>query len=346
MLTVLHHAHWGVDLFFVLSGFSLSQPWLARISKEPATSETLSSWRTSFFIRRAVRIYPGYLAALTLVIVAVPAVRHHPSFPTTLAAHLTLLQGYSSPGSFAIIGAAWSLSTEASFYLLWPFLAPRILTRRPSLRPWLLGAALVVSAWLLRGVFHELAPLTAAPGTFLEASQRRWAPCRIDQFILGALAAALHARMVAGISPKQRSGISMALVLLAVLALPPFFFLEGSFYGTKLGSWPYALISLATTALVLGAALCPESVARWLFPAPLRAVGLVSYGVFLNHQLALGATAPIAGPPGSWSVMGLHTALALGLSLLLAWVSWVFIERPAMEWAASRTKPGSRTGAS
>ena len=380
VLTVLHHAHWGVDLFFVLSGFSLAQPLLVRLSRSsPADPDPLAwaAWGRSFFVRRAARLYPAYLAALALVVAAVPNLTRHPSFPASALAHLTLLQGYFLPGGLAIIGAAWSLSTEVSFYLAWPLLAPRLLAApsprgatpppaspeapshraytsnkesvhppaRAPLRPWRFGLALVALVWLVRAALHELALHPTAPPWLLEASQRRWAVSRLDQFVLGALAAAAHARLTRPPSPSPHSPspltrVAPLLVALSALALPGAFFLEGTFHGRPLGAWPYALVSLATTALVLSAASCGEAASRWLFPRHLRFVGVVSYGVFLNHQLALGATAHLTGPAGSWSALGAHATLGLALSLALGGLSWVSVERPVIEWASRLTKSG------
>jgi peptidoglycan/LPS O-acetylase OafA/YrhL len=431
LMTVLHHAHWGVDLFFVLSGFSLAQPILARAARaaEGAKAETersgprgaaadeeaprtrlaslspspegalaFSSWGRSFFRRRAARIYPAYLVALALVITTVPAVRHHPSFPASLAAHLALVQGYVTPGGLAIIGAAWSLTTEVTFYLAWPLLAPRILaapvragqgsprealttasaTRpssadtpapaevahvaragelsvidrpassagetRPRKNPWVTGIVLVLAVWVVRGVLHEVALRASAPSWLFEASQRRWAVSRVDQFILGGLAASLHARAVRSRFAAGLARIAPVLVVLAALALVPAFYLEGTFHPEPLGSWPYALVSLATAALVFASASAGPRASRWLFPGPLRAVGVVSYGVFLHHQLALGATAHASGPAGSWGSLATHAGLALALSLLLGWLSWVLVERPVIERAARRSRWDGRRG--
>ena len=351
LMTVLHHAHWGVDLFFVLSGFSLAQPILARAARaaearEPRDELAFSAWGRAFFRRRAARIYPAYLVALALVIVSVPAIARSPSFPASLAAHLALLQGYVTPGGLAIIGAAWSLTTEATFYIAWPLLAPRILASpvRPPVpsrvrgrhNPWLTGTVLVIVVWLLRGALHEIALLPAAPAWLLEASQRRWAVSRLDQFVLGGLAASLHARAARSRLAPQLARIAPALVVASALSLVPAFYLEGTFYPEPLGSWPYALVSLSTAALVLASALAGERASRWLFPGPLRAVGVISYGVFLHHQLALGATARLSGSAGTWRALALHASLALGLSALLGWLSWVLVERPVIERAARR----------
>ena len=59
VLTTLHHAWWGVDLFFVSSGFSLALSWIRSGGQST----------TAFFLRRAARILPGYYVALAITLV-------------------------------------------------------------------------------------------------------------------------------------------------------------------------------------------------------------------------------------------------------------------------------------
>src|SRR6185437_14252626 len=64
VLTVLHHAHWGVDLFFVLSGFSLAQGYLRAFAGGPRAPPSARA----FLRRRAARILPAYYVALTITL--------------------------------------------------------------------------------------------------------------------------------------------------------------------------------------------------------------------------------------------------------------------------------------
>jgi len=79
----------------------------------------------------------------------------------------------------------------------------------------------------------------------------------------------------------------------------------------------------AREAVLRGAAL------RIVAPAPLCAVGVVSYGVFLYHQLAIGVVGA-ALPGEGWGCLAVNGALALALSLAAGAASWVVVERPMM----------------
>ncbi|MEP7121313.1 MAG: acyltransferase [Byssovorax sp.] len=334
-LTILHHAWWGVDLFFVLSGFSLAQGYVSAF----AAGRAAPSPRV-FLARRAARIVPAFLAAIAVMIAARPGVVRLPGFPAALAAHLALLQGYVTPGGIVLIGAAWSLTTEAHFYLLLPLFARPLLDPSRPARRWLTIGLICALGWGSRALLHAWILEPGVHTALLEASQRRWVTSRLDQFALGAFAAAIHAAIVA--SPRvgvaaRRAPVALAL---SVVALVVALRLEGALYLDPYGSWPYALLSLATAALVLSASLLEGRALAWTTPAPLCALGIISYGVFLYHQLALGLAAhAIRGAPSSWAALGVNAALALALSVAMGVASWTLIERPALRFAASRLRP-------
>ncbi len=126
--------------------------------------------------------------------------------------------------------------------------------------------------------------------------------------------------------------------LVSLLALPITFRLEGALYLSPGGSWPYASMSLATAALVLSASLCEGRSLRLIAPRPLQALGVVSYGVFLYHQLALGLVGSALGKDSAtWLSLFANGALALALSALAGLASWTWIEKPLLARAA--TKP-------
>jgi peptidoglycan/LPS O-acetylase OafA/YrhL len=116
----IHHwyEHWlnagilGVSLFFVLSGFILA--YTAR--------ETISKPR--FYALRFARIYPLYFAT---ALITLPNFWRHPAYPRlpVLTADLFLVQSWFGPDFATQLNApSWSLSTEAFFYLVFPFFLP------------------------------------------------------------------------------------------------------------------------------------------------------------------------------------------------------------------------------
>jgi peptidoglycan/LPS O-acetylase OafA/YrhL len=324
IMTALHHAWWGVDLFFVISGFSLSLGYLRDRGDRPPQRAA------AFLLRRAARILPAFFVALAVVIAVRPDVVLSPRFPAALAAHATLLHGYVSPGGVVLIGPAWSLTTESHFYLLMPLLAGPLLRRRR----YALGLAIVLAAWVARGALHAAVLEPGARTGLFELTQRRAIVSRLDQFVLGMLAAAAYVDIQRAGLAARAAAVAPFVLALSFPALLASFWLEGALYLTPGGSWPYALISLATAAIVLAACACDARPAAWT--SSLRALGIVSYGFFLYHELALDLVAtlipPAAGEP-TWSRLAWTASLALATSVLAGLASWSLIERTALQWS-------------
>ncbi len=105
----------GVDLFFVLSGFLITSILL----KANEGGEKKMSILGNFIARRTLRIFPIYYVAIfTLVLLGNPFVRDHLSWFLTYTANV-LFYRQQNWNNF---GHTWSLSVEEQFYLVWPWL--------------------------------------------------------------------------------------------------------------------------------------------------------------------------------------------------------------------------------
>jgi len=126
--------------------------------------------------------------------------------------------------------------------------------------------------------------------------------------------------------------------LLAALALAALASELGSFVGQLRMPWVWlfnALIALAFASLVLGAAADPRgAVARGLQWRPLAWLGMVSYSLYLWHAPLLHGFAQWAQrAAGTWDLLWLTVA-----SLVLAWLSYRFVERPFLGARARRAE--------
>lgn len=104
-----YSAHFGVTIFFVISGFLITRLLLKEHEKSGQVS------LLAFYRRRTFRIFPAayfYIACITLV--AAPF-----AHPYLLQA-LTYTMCYTGPARPWLLGHLWSLSVEEQFYLLWP----------------------------------------------------------------------------------------------------------------------------------------------------------------------------------------------------------------------------------
>lgn len=144
----------GVSFFFVLSGFILTYAYqgrFTRLRRNPVLG---------FYRSRLARIYPVYVLAFAWSLFLTPPSMYGGigSWLGLALANLLLVQSFipSLAAAFSFDGVAWSLSDEATFYLIFPVVARLVEWARPRLTTsWLLfGAA---TAWLaLVGVLVPL----------------------------------------------------------------------------------------------------------------------------------------------------------------------------------------------
>jgi len=108
----------GVTLFFVLSGFLLFLPYARALLFE-------NRWPSMrrFYLRRALRIIPGYYVALCLMILLFQRQYLQPDHWKQLALFFTFFMDSVPQTWRKLNGPFWTLAVEWQFYLLLPFLA-------------------------------------------------------------------------------------------------------------------------------------------------------------------------------------------------------------------------------
>ncbi len=108
----------GVTLFFVLSGFLLFLPYAKAILFE-------NQWPSmrQFYLRRALRILPGYYISLGLLILWMHQEYLQPAHWKELGFFLTFTMDSSTQTFQQLNGPFWTLAVEWQYYLLLPFLA-------------------------------------------------------------------------------------------------------------------------------------------------------------------------------------------------------------------------------
>jgi peptidoglycan/LPS O-acetylase OafA/YrhL len=324
----------GVDLFFVLSGFLITGI-LLRVRDQP-------SYFKNFYVRRSLRIFPLYYAALVVIFLVLP---RFVVFDTPGVQRVFHAQGwlwaYSEDIAIFVhnedffdpdplwVGHFWSLAVEEHFYLVWPLVV--YFCRRRTLI--VASLFLIVATPLIRGLMlaRHLDMAMIYTQTF----------SRTDELALGGLLAiAAEALPYAQLARYARwaVGVSIAAVVLAM-------FIQGGplWWGhwTSLGPG-FSALALGATGLMVFA-VSPEGnvFSRLLEGRVLRAFGKYSYGLYVLHvplqplylhlfpPMAIGALARGLGHTGS-RVVGLlgFAALGLALTMMLAALSFHFFEQP------------------
>jgi len=174
----------GVSFFFVLSGFILAYTYRDRLTRADGPA------LRGFYASRIARIYPLGLATFLVAAVALGAqwARAGIAGVATAAAQLTLTQAWLPFGdpfahgrlaALGFDGPAWSLSCEAFFYLLFPFLLVTLARRRA----WQLGiVAAEAWGWALMLAFELRGSTIAGWALYI------FPPVRLAEFVVGVCA--------------------------------------------------------------------------------------------------------------------------------------------------------------
>lgn len=306
----------GVDVFFVISGFLITS----------IITNELRAGRFSvigFYERRARRILPALFVVMALCLPAawllmLPA--EAAAFGRSLVAVSVFGSNvlfWRSSGYFDLAAEekpllhTWSLGVEEQFYIVFPLLLALCWRGGARRLAWLLASlallSLLVSQWALERY---------ALGSFFLAPTRAW------ELLAGALVAlgcnqALRFRPVAGWPLRWQGALGLAGL---ALVLVPVFVYDGKTPFPGIAALPPVLGTVLVLAFVL-----PGSWAhRFLTLPPVLWLGLISYSAYLWHQPLLAfARLSQPGTPPAWLL-----ATMAALSLVLAHLSWRFVEAP------------------
>jgi peptidoglycan/LPS O-acetylase OafA/YrhL len=321
------HGYLAVDLFFVLSGFVLA----LTAARDFASRGWLASG--GFWARRVARIMPLNLFVVGAIVTAnVLAHGGTGAPPARVACNALALQGFGT--CVSLNAPAWTLSFEWLAYALFPLILGAVL-----LSPLALCAASVTGAVL------ALIVMTVTSGrATLDSSQfgPAWSAIRcVGEMVLGVAAYRAYA------APRVRAALSSDTVLgLAVIASA-----AGCIFGERVAAcwiggdvwavaaFPVLILCLASNNGRLGRAL------GW---APLHALGVISFSIYLLHDPILQReTRLMAAWRPDWTAQGAATCMFVLLApvsvIPLAWLSRRLIEVPgrrAVRWLLlHRTAP-------
>jgi peptidoglycan/LPS O-acetylase OafA/YrhL len=347
----------GVPVFFALSGFLLSRPYLDAILDD----RPLPDWR-AFYRRRVLRIIPAYWVALTATYVWLRPDSASQASGIDYPLHYLLLQIYPS-GTFPRgISPAWTLAVEATFYAALPLLA--VLTYR-VLRPVPTTSrrALILLALLAGAAIASLTYRTVLYGVGHPLQAVLWLPGMFGEFAVGigiaTLATWARRREVARPVTAFLGRHDLLWWTFAALLLV--------FQSTQIGlerglahaNWNRELYSeliriAIATFLLLPVAFGPQGrgvVRRVLRSWPIASLGVVSYGVFLWHVPLIEAVIGWTGrqPFLDWSKPGMGVlsgdvlvpvSLAFVAAVVAGTISWFVIEKPLLRRGGGRRPAG------
>jgi peptidoglycan/LPS O-acetylase OafA/YrhL len=344
----------GVEVFFVISGYLISALLLAE-------------WRQrgridlkGFWMRRARRLLPALyvllVVSLAFAVVFLPgevarlrgdvlAAFGYVTNWYLIFAHVSYFEAVGRP---SLLQHLWSLAVEEQFYLLWPPIlalvlaigASRLRSRR-ALTVALAGAVASAVAMALLyspGVdpsriyygtdTRSTGLLCGAALAFLWSPGEKYPPSE-----------ARHHGLPNRGRFRRRWGCTAPLLLdvlgFAALGALVWFFVHLGEFRPLLYEGGFALVALATVATIMAVVHPYSFIGARLFlgSAPLRWIGVRSYGIYLWHWPVFMVTRPDLDVPFE----GLPVlALRLSVTLLLADLSYRYIERPIRRGALGR----------
>lgn len=359
---------YGVDSFFVLSGFLITSLLL----KEWGGTGTVRLGR--FWAGRARRLLPALfllVAVIGVVLALVPRLLQTPHvLGDALSTVFYVSNWYSIHGGVTYFSLAsqpspllhtWSLAIEEQFYLLWPLVVLGVLTVGTSTRSrragrravevlgggklFLLGAATTRHlAWSRRRRLHVLFALACAGSLASALLMVLLAPdgyttrayygtdTRAQALLVGA-AVAIGLTLWRDGTRRRWFTRSASVLAVAGAAGTAALWCSTSENSTFAFSGGFLLASLAAGAVVLGCAVAPRSlVVRLLELPPLPQWGRISYGVYLWYWPVL---LVLTGQRLHWGVYPLFLA-RVGITVAIAAISYDLVEMPIRRGALRR----------
>ncbi|MFI5366055.1 MAG: acyltransferase family protein [Candidatus Binatia bacterium] len=150
VIAIGYAGHFGVPLFFVISGFILVLPFV-RSYRQGTTKPHLGS----YYLRRLVRLEAPYVVNVTIAFLLIVLTNvGWRTFIPHFAATLVYLHGPIFGQASWVNGVAWSLEVEVQFYIVMPVLAMVFAVRSRAARRILLVAAILVLAYLVQQLIH------------------------------------------------------------------------------------------------------------------------------------------------------------------------------------------------
>jgi peptidoglycan/LPS O-acetylase OafA/YrhL len=299
--------HYGVHLFFIISGFVLALPFAAHhLGGRPPVK------LRAYFIRRLTRLEPPYIIAMLVLTVAL-AFTHAPRPP--LLPHLLASLGYVHNivyGAASTINViAWSLEIEVQFYIFAPALAIVFAVR---------------GRWMRRAII--VAAIAAVLALQLWLAPASWVPLSVVGFLQFFLAGFFLADLyVADWKGKPERTPWWDLVSLAGWPLLALLWMRSA--------TPNPVLFITLAFALFCAAFRGSISSRVLGTPAIATIGGMCYSIYLLHFPLISAigrhTLQAGAGDRPWMHLLIQTAIIAPPVLLICGVYFALVERPCME---------------
>ena len=335
----------GVGVFFTLSGYLITDLLLAQVARSGRIH------LGGFWLGRARRLLPALFVMLVVVTawVTVFGPAQPSQFREAVAAAALYVSNwqlilhhvsyFAAFGPLSPLNHLWSLAVEEQFYIVWPFLLllgvylvreANPLGIRARLAAVTVGLA-IASAVTMAVLYHpSLDPSRVYYGT----------DTRACELLAGAALAMVwpSRRLTAGIAAGARRALD-GLGILGLLGIGLLVW-QTSEFSPFLYQGGFVLLAISTVLVVAALAHPACRLGVVLGWAPLRWIGVRSYGIYLWHFPIIVLTSP----SGVHQTDLLRDALQVAATFGVAALSWRFVEQPVRHGALGRLWGRLRSG--
>ena len=323
----------GVDVFFVISGYLISASILSEMQSGRFSI-------AAFYERRIRRIFPALLVMLFVVsilayiyLLPVEMLEYARSLLGALASGSNFLfwheGGYfDSPSALKPLLHTWSLGVEEQFYILFPIflvVMRRWFPKRLQAGIYAIAAISLVAA--CRTVQHD------------DAAAFYFAPLRAWELLIGTIISQRYLPAPrSAVGRNLMTGIGLALIVAPAILYTP---------DTRFPGLTALPPCLGAALLIAGGDTGSSLVGRLLSWTPIRFIGLISYSLYLWHWpvIVFRSSGSFLLYANQWPEKLVKLVL-LGISIVLATLSWRFVERPFRKgrWRPNRLQLFSLAG--
>ncbi len=295
-------AGFGVSMFFALSGFLITYLLLLEKEKQPIDVK-------SFYIRRVLRIHPLYYMYLAIVVAVIFIYGMPFSLPSLLfyiflAANIPFILQHE----LLLVGHYWSLGVEEQFYLIYPWIV-----KKASNLPVVLAVLIAVLLAVKLGFRYIDFGYGLTPYYFIHVT-------RFHCMLIGALGAWLYYVKNPTLLRVANNKVTQMVAWIAIGLVAINRFHIASVLDQE-------IICGVTVAIIVGQVTKTNRLINLDFGV-FDFLGKISYGLYVIHPLVLFFLAKIliVEMPTSLKYIVVYS-LALGVTILLAYISYEFFEK-------------------
>jgi peptidoglycan/LPS O-acetylase OafA/YrhL len=260
---LMHLGAFGVDLFFVISGFLIT----TILIKEKNNGKKIIENIKIFYIRRSLRIFPIYYIFLILIFIF-NWTEIKPNALSLLGYYFNFDMYFNGWAKFSYVQHLWSLSVEEQFYIFWPLIVFLFINKNNF---YIFIPLLIVVSFVFCLSFLLFSPYKEV---------KLFTPFAFMSLFLGSLLSYIKDRNIKVPYSSIFIIVFLSIFLLLKLDLIP------HFYGKNIIGYLIPFPSLMFFLLVNKAADGYKGVAKVILENNfLCFIGKISYGLYIYHMI-------------------------------------------------------------